>query len=1191
MEMSKVGMLARRILRAVQQKHFGGNNGLALAYDGSKTVYGSKRLFTPEEAATSRARAGTDAEGKNMAGKYGPEDTGGYNAPAARDVLCHDYYVTVKKDCEDSDPEQDRVKNAHFRVTLTEVAELPLRHVLEQNLETAENAKTDELRRAMDVMLKTSAFSLMYAPGKSPRRFYFPEDNQEDIQRNSQIVRDFTNSRVTYAPFIGLSQAVRFCANGNVFVNADSCVNFFDRENYYQAKHARDPPRPVALLDEGAISICGIPVRDFYRPITDPNIKRNVEEALKKINFHVKYVRSGTPEFRKRVLDRGKSEEWIRRKLTEVRRNCRMKPDVKANGRSIIWSCDDPNEYSFLVEPRKPYKKDDQTEEEHEAIINALPPGVTHTLASYYKEKKGISLKFPYMPAVFIGKNEWFPLEFLSQAFGKSKDANGPNHVKAILGYFDDHAGSRCVDNVTNLMKRLVMEQDRAGVDVFQQFSMTRSDEPMQFKAKVLPLPKIIFGNEGAELRNGSWDLRNKKFYRSSDLCAFCVIDGGGGSGRFMDNLFKVMERHGMELPPNMEIKKTLDVVTHRADLRNPESVYDAFRTAIEKAKDYFWHDRTGEFSRNKVFFKTVVKNPEGEASTALLIPPSKTPNNCMGCILPHNLFPYTHTVEDGTGKKMDMRLMYSIEGGTIVDPFNFRFRNGTHEALDPQGTYRSVRNFEIVYQNESTTISERDLRSQPFPIISLEPWQIDKPMVFVYLPSDNAQTYHQCKLMAHFEFGVPSQCAVSQKFTKQRNPDQYCSNIALKCNAKLMNKLNMARAWNTTDEKNVDGIPWIRELPTMVVGINTSHGLGQDSISVVAATVGLDVGCMQFAHSLRVQTKDSVLSKPTVMAIIKSLYIQFEQHTGCKPMRLLLYRDGASEGEFDRLIAREIAAVRLALYELKEQDALSKGETFTCPNEKWCKKNGCIFCTIPITFVVSQSQHSIRIVPRDEPGGRDKNVPSGTCVDHTIMDVKDSQNIATNQVPKQAPPGATIELFEDANSNGYDFLLTSQGGLKGTSKPIFYRVLLNENAVWRAGPNATSLTKEQLQIATYFQSYQYGTATKAVRGIPVIYYSTRLANMCMGYVNYLRGKKESYLPSDRDTPLVNYELKDDEEEKYLPKGNDGVPLDRFMMIRRDLAESELPPEIKSEILPDFSPFNPNVQGFQSAPFRPHLSA
>merc|ERR1712176_193097 len=106
-----------------------------------------------------------------------------------------------------------------------------------------------------------------------------------------------------------------------------------------------------------------------------------------------------------------------------------------------------------------------------------------------------------------------------------------------------------------------------------------------------------------------------------------------------------------------------------------------------------------------------------------------------------------------------------------------------------------------------------------------------------------------------------------------------------------------------------------------MVVGIDTSHGLGQESISIIAATVGLDVGCMQFAHSARVQSKSSVISTPVMIGIIKSLTAQFVQHTGHKPARLLLYRDGASEGEFDRLIAREISAVRRAFYEIKEQE------------------------------------------------------------------------------------------------------------------------------------------------------------------------------------------------------------------------------------------------------------------------------
>ena len=40
------------------------------------------------------------------------------------------------------------------------------------------------------------------------------------------------------------------------------------------------------------------------------------------------------------------------------------------------------------------------------------------------------------------------------------------------------------------------------------------------------------------------------------------------------------------------------------------------------------------------------------------------------------------------------------------------------------------------------------------------------------------------------------------------------------------------------------------------------------------------------------------------------------------------------------------------------------------------------------------------------------------------------------------------------------------------------------------------------------------------------------------------------------------------------------------MMIRREMVQSDLPPEIKSELLPDFSPYNSNVQGYKCAPFR-----
>jgi hypothetical protein len=50
------------------------------------------------------------------------------------------------------------------------------------------------------------------------------------------------------------------------------------------------------------------------------------------------------------------------------------------------------------------------------------------------------------------------------------------------------------------------------------------------------------------------------------------------------------------------------------------------------------------------------------------------------------------------------------------------------------------------------------------------------------------------------------------------------CSNIALKCNTKLMNVYNQGRVWNTVHYGR-NGLAWISEVPTMVIGVDLSHG------------------------------------------------------------------------------------------------------------------------------------------------------------------------------------------------------------------------------------------------------------------------------------------------------------------------------------------------------------------------------
>lgn len=93
---------------------------------------------------------------------------------------------------------------------------------------------------------------------------------------------------------------------------------------------------------------------------------------------------------------------------------------------------------------------------------------------------------------------------------------------------------------------------------------------------------------------------------------------------------------------------------------------------------------------------------------------------------------------------------------------------------------------------------------------------------------------------------------------------------------------------------------------------------------------------------------------------------------------------------------------------------------------------------------------------------------------------------------------------------------------------------MLNENAVWKPADSCTPLTKEKLQLCTYHQSFQYGTATNAVRAVPVVHYSTRIANQFMGYVNYARhnNRRGPKTYDQHGYPLVRIDTEDEDEQR-----------------------------------------------------------
>lgn len=184
-------------------------------------------------------------------------------------------------------------------------------------------------------------------------------------------------------------------------------------------------------------------------------------------------------------------------------------------------------------------------------------------------------------------------------------------------------------------------------------------------------------------------------------------------------------------------------------------------------------------------------------------------------------------------------------------------------------------------------------------------------------------------------------------------------------------------------------------------------------------------------------------------------------------PLRIVVYRDGVSEGSFSRVQQCEIESIRKGYSDFINQTGFKD-----------------IGTKVPVTFVACMSRTNVKIVPSNPHEGVKNNVHSGTCVDSVVTDRMTDLQLHGNK----SEDSSTMEdhyIYSEPGGAGYDFLLTAHGGLKGTSKPVHYRIILNENAVWHPKhSNGTALTKVDLEQMTYEMCFQYQTATKVRKNL-----------------------------------------------------------------------------------------------------------
>lgn len=312
-------------------------------------------------------------------------------------------------------------------------------------------------------------------------------------------------------------------------------------------------------------------------------------------------------------------------------------------------------------------------------------------------------------------------------------------------------------------------------------------------------------------------------------------------------------------------------------------------------------------------------------------------------------------------------------------------------------------------------------------------------PFLFLVLPSKLPEwEYKRIKYFGDIVYGVHTVCVTGEKLAtarNTRNPNnftQYCANVALKVNLKL------GGANQGPDPTKLGAVA---SKKTMLVGLDVTHpapgskGTAQ-SVAAMVANIDGNLGQWPAALELNGHRKEEV---GIIEKMLMSRLDLWKSKGGNAdlPKYIMFFRDGVSEGQFQRVLQMELPQIRSAID--KKYGRAAK----------------------PLLFVaVCGKRHQVRFGPT-QSADQDEN--SGNCLPGMVVD-----------------SGIT-------ESRVWDFYLQAHKALKGTAKSCHYTVLYdeifaNKQALAEFSRGSGSGTKaDVVQEFCNAMAYTYPRATKAV--------------------------------------------------------------------------------------------------------------
>ncbi|PCH34807.1 Piwi-domain-containing protein [Wolfiporia cocos MD-104 SS10] len=273
---------------------------------------------------------------------------------------------------------------------------------------------------------------------------------------------------------------------------------------------------------------------------------------------------------------------------------------------------------------------------------------------------------------------------------------------------------------------------------------------------------------------------------------------------------------------------------------------------------------------------------------------------------------------------------------------------------------------------------------------------------------------------------------------------DQYFSNVALKVNIKL---------GGINHKLNPQAMAWLTKMKTMIVGIDVTHpgpASEKGTPSIAAVVASYDNDFVQYPASLRPQkpdwnkeAKEVCMVENLTEMMIERLQV-YRQKNKALPDRILIFRDGVSEGQYDLVLKEELPRIREAFRKISPTPAYKP----------------------KLTIIICGKRHHARFnATADQDMTKNGNTLPGTVQDKGITDVY-----------------------------GFDYYLQAHAGLQGHVRPTHYYVVYDD----------FHYDADTIQQGTHTTSYLYARATKAVSLVPPAYYADLACERARYYLNDL---------------------------------------------------------------------------------------